>query len=88
MCVQCAYCSIKKERQQNNMANLPQSDVDAMDKALLALYPIVKKLATIDKSKLDESEDKFIVIRAVRLEHTMRELGVHRADHKRTSLRA
>lgn len=52
---------------------LVQTEVEAIKAQLKAMQPLVKKLATVDKSKLDESKDKFLVIRMTRLEHLIRE---------------
>lgn len=54
---------------------LPTSDVQAFLEGLKTLAPIALKLSKIDKSKLDESKEKFLVIRAVRLEHLIREVS-------------
>ena len=53
---------------------LAQSDVDAVKKAFETLAPIAKRLAAIDKTKVEDSEDKFLVIRMTRLDHLIREV--------------
>lgn len=56
------------------MSKLDAAKVKAMSDALVALAPLASELSKIDKSKLDDSKDKFLVIRMVRLDHLIREV--------------
>ena len=47
--------------------------VSQFKEALKLLQATAKELASVDKSKLEDSEDKFLVIRAVRIDHAIRE---------------
>lgn len=47
---------------------------EAARKALEALAPLAKELAAIDKTKVEDSEDKFLLIRMARLDHLIREV--------------
>lgn len=53
--------------------SIPTTEVEALTKALTAIQPLVTKISKMDRTKLTESEDKFLHIRATRLEHTIRE---------------
>jgi len=53
--------------------HLDPKDTEQVKEALKLIQPLAKKLASTDKSKLTESEDKFMIIRMVRLEHLIRE---------------
>lgn len=54
--------------------SLNQADVTEFKTALKAAQLAAKKLMAVNKSELEESADKFLVIRAVRIDHTVREV--------------
>ena len=56
-----------------DQSSVQVKDTDALKEALKLIQPLAKKLASVDKTKLTETEDKFVVIRAIRLDHLIRE---------------
>ena len=53
---------------------LTQTEVEALKKSMETIQPLVRKLAAVPKAELEDSDDKFVVIRCLRLDHTIREL--------------